>query len=84
MESNENRGSARVRRFSWGVNVLLFLAVAGLLLIAERSVGLLGLWPMLFLLACGGMHFLMHRAHGHGGPGQPGSPTRHGGHDADD
>ena len=48
----------------------LFLAVGGVLLVFEHRVHLLGAWPLLFLLVCGGMHFFMHRGHGgHGGHG---------------
>ena len=55
-----------------GLTLGVFLAVAALLLVLEHGAHLLGAWPLLFLLLCGGMHFFMHR--GHGG---------HGGHDSD-
>ena len=43
-------------------------AIATLLLVLEHQAHLLGLWPLLFLLVCGGMHFFMHRGHGGHGP----------------
>lgn len=66
MKTESNDGSA-LRRFSWGMNLMLFLALAVLFLVAERGVRVLGIWPILFLLACAGMHFFMHGSHGHGG-----------------
>jgi heme/copper-type cytochrome/quinol oxidase subunit 4 len=51
-----------------GLALCVFLTVAGVLLVFEHRVHLLGAWPLLFLLVCGGMHFFMHRGHGgHGG-----------------
>ena len=50
-----------------GFALCVFLAVAGVFLLFEHRVHLLGAWPLLFLLVCGGMHFFMHRGHGHGG-----------------
>ena len=53
-----------------GLALCVFLAVVGVLLVFEHRVHLLGAWPLLFLLVCGGMHFFMHRGHGgHGGHG---------------
>ncbi len=53
-----------------GLALCVFLAVAGVFLVFEHRVHLLGAWPLLFLLVCGGMHFFMHRGHGgHGGHG---------------
>ncbi len=60
-----------------GIVLCVFLAVAGLLLVLEHGAHILGAWPLLFLLICGGMHFFMHRGHG-------GNGNRHGhsgGHD---
>lgn len=47
-----------------GLTLWVFLAVAGVFLLFEHRVHLLGAWPLLFLLFCGGMHFFMHRGHG--------------------
>jgi hypothetical protein len=47
-----------------------FLAIAALFVVLEHQAHLLGLWPLLFLLVCAGMHFFMHR--GHGGRGAHG------------
>ncbi|NIN68005.1 MAG: DUF2933 domain-containing protein, partial [Anaerolineae bacterium] len=67
---------------AWAMNLLLFLAVALLLLVAERGVRVLGFWPVLFLLGCAGMHFFMHGSHGgHRHGGQEGH-HRSGRHDA--
>lgn len=53
-----------------GLAICVFLAAAGVLLVFEHRVHLLGAWPLLFLLVCGGMHFFMHRGHGgHSGGG---------------
>jgi hypothetical protein len=54
-----------------------FLAIAALFVVLEHQAYLLGLWPLLFLLVCGGMHFFMHRGHGgHGAHGNGGQlPT---------
>jgi hypothetical protein len=54
-----------------------FLAIAALFVVLEHQAHLLGLWPLLFLLVCGGMHFFMHRGHsGHGAHGHGGQlPT---------
>ena len=56
------------RRSLWrspaGIALCVFLAVAGLLLVLEHGAHILGAWPLLFLLICGGMHFFMHREHG--------------------
>jgi uncharacterized membrane-anchored protein len=41
-----------------------FLAIGALLVLLEHQAHVLGLWPLLFLLVCGGMHFFMHRGHG--------------------
>lgn len=57
-----------------------FLAIAALYVVLEHQAHLLGLWPLLFLLACGGMHFFMHR--GHGGHGaRHGGQTKRGGNE---
>ncbi|MDP1702752.1 MAG: DUF2933 domain-containing protein [Aestuariivirga sp.] len=48
----------------------VFLVVGALFLLLEHCAHLLGAWPLLFLLLCGGMHFFMHR--GHGGHGSDG------------
>lgn len=51
-----------------GLTLCVFLAVAGVFLAFEHRIHLLGAWPLLSLLVCGGMHFFMHRGHGgHGG-----------------
>jgi len=50
-----------------GFALCVFLAVAAVFLLFEHRVHLLGAWPLLFLLVCGGMHFFMHSGHGHGG-----------------
>ncbi|MBC7284358.1 DUF2933 domain-containing protein [Hoeflea sp.] len=51
-----------------GLALCIFLAIAGIFLLFEHRIHLLGAWPLLFLLVCGGMHFFMHRGHGgHGG-----------------
>jgi len=51
-----------------GLTLGVFLAVGVLFLVLEHSAHLLGAWPLLLLLLCGGMHFFMHRGHGgHGG-----------------
>lgn len=47
-----------------GVALGVFLGIAALFLILEHSAHLLGAWPLLFLLLCGGMHFFMHGGHG--------------------
>jgi hypothetical protein len=51
---------------------ILFFAAGALLLVYEHRVHLLtGNGPLLLLLlACVGMHLLMHRGHRHGGGGQ--------------
>lgn len=55
-----------------------FLAIGALLVLLEHQAHVLGLWPLLILLVCGGMHFFMHRGHGghgahsHGGQGRTG------------
>lgn len=41
-----------------------FLAVAAVLLLLEHQAHVLGLWPLLIVLVCVGMHFFMHRGHG--------------------
>ena len=47
-----------------------FLAIASLFVLLEHRAHLLGLWPLLLLLVCGGMHLFMHRGHGgHGAHG---------------
>ena len=51
-----------------------FLAIGALLVLLEHQAHVLGLWPLLFLLVCGGMHFFMHR--GHGGYGAHGHSSR--------
>ena len=63
------RDSAPFLRTPAGVALLVFLAVAALLLLLEHRAHLLGAWPLLLLLLCAGMHFFMHRSHGHGGHG---------------
>jgi fatty acid desaturase len=56
-----------------GLTFGVFLAVGALFLVLEHGAHLLGAWPLLFLLLCGGMHFFMHRGHGgHGGHGSDG------------
>lgn len=51
-----------------GLALCIFLATTGVFLLFEHRIHLLGAWPLLFLLVCGGMHFFMHRGHGgHGG-----------------
>lgn len=54
-----------------GIVLCVFLAVAALLLLLEHGAHVLGAWPLLLLLLCVGVHFFMHRGHGHGG-GQDG------------
>ncbi|WP_339828911.1 DUF2933 domain-containing protein [uncultured Parvibaculum sp.] len=56
-----------------GLTLGVFLAVGALFLVLEHGAHLLGAWPLLFLLLCGGMHFFMHRGHG--------GHRSHGGHD---
>ena len=60
-----------------GLTLAVFLGVAALFLILEHGAHLLGAWPLLFLLLCGGMHFFMHR--GHGSHGSHGARDRHDG-----
>lgn len=50
-----------------GFAICVFLAVAGVFLLSEHRIHLLGAWPLLFLLFCGGMHFFMHQGHGERG-----------------
>jgi heme/copper-type cytochrome/quinol oxidase subunit 4 len=69
-ESNLNEG--RKRSFlntPAGFALCVFLAVAGVFLWVEHRAHILGVLPLLLLLAiCLGMHFFMHRGHGgHGG-----------------
>jgi hypothetical protein len=60
-----------------GLTLGFFLAVGGLFLVLEHGAHLLGAWPLLFLLLCVGMHFLMHRGHGgHGSHGESGRSHR--------
>lgn len=59
-----------------GLAICVFLAVVGVLLLFEHRVHLLGAWPLLFLLVCGGMHFFMHRGHGGHGTQEGGSDER--------
>ncbi|MEX2319628.1 MAG: DUF2933 domain-containing protein [Bauldia sp.] len=47
-----------------GLTLCVFLAIAGLFLVLEHGAHVLGAWPLLFLLICGGMHFFMHHGHG--------------------
>ena len=47
-----------------GLTLGAFLAVGALFLVLEHRAHLLGAWPLLFLLLCGGMHLFMHRGHG--------------------
>ena len=62
-------------RIPVGIALYVFLAVAVLLLVLEHGAHVLGAWPLLLLLLCGGMHFFMHRGHGHGaGHGGHGGP----------
>jgi fatty acid desaturase len=63
------RDSTPFLRTPAGVALLVFLAVAALLLLLEHQAHVLGAWPLLLLLLCAGMHFFMHRGHGHGGHG---------------
>jgi hypothetical protein len=61
-----------------------FLAIGALLVALEHQAHLLGLWPLLFLLVCGGMHLFMHRGHGgHGGHNhrRRSDTNQRGGHD---
>ncbi|CAD7053033.1 MAG: DUF2933 domain-containing protein [Alphaproteobacteria bacterium] len=68
-KTDENRRQPFLKT-STGLAICVFLAVGGILLVFEHRVHLLGAWPLLFLLVCGGMHFFMHRGHGgHGGHG---------------
>lgn len=59
-----------------GFAICVFLAVAGVLLLFEHRIHLLGAWPLLFLLVCGGMHFFMHRGRGGHGEHKGGSDER--------
>ena len=61
------------RRAAVRAALLIALFVAALFVVLEHRAHLLGLWPLLFLLVCGGMHFFMHRGHGgHGAHGRDG------------
>lgn len=67
------QGSFCMSRF--GMVLLAFLVIGGLLLVYEHRMHLLNrdLLPTLLLLVCIGMHFFMHRGHGgHGGDGSDG------------
>ena len=44
----------------WSVGLMALLAVAGLYLLAEHQMHVFGYLPLLLLLACPLMHFLMH------------------------
>ncbi len=53
-----------------GFALWVLLAVAGVVLWLEHRLRLLAALPLLLPLAvCLGMHFFMHRNHGHGGQG---------------
>ena len=59
-----------------GIVLIVFAAIAGLLLAFEHRAHLLtgnGLL-LVFLALCIGMHFFMHSGHGGGGPDEGGRP----------
>jgi hypothetical protein len=68
--STKHHETASFWRSPIGLVLCGFLAIAALLIALEHQAHLLGLWPLLFLLMCAGMHFLMHR--GQGGRGAHG------------
>ena len=55
-----------------------FLAIGALLVLLEHQAQFLGLWPLLILLVCGGMHFFMHGGHGGHGAHSHGGQERTG------
>jgi hypothetical protein len=60
--NNEHVEKTSFWRSPAGLVLCGFLAVAVLLILLEYQARVLGLWPLLILLVCGGMHF-MHRRH---------------------
>jgi fatty acid desaturase len=60
-----------------GLTFGVFLAVGALFLVLEHGAHLLGAWPLLLLLLCGGMHFFMHRGHGGHSSGEHEDHAKH-------
>ncbi len=49
--------------------LVVFLAIAGYFLWTEHRAHVIEFLPWILVLGCVGMHFFMHRGHGHGGHG---------------
>ena len=81
MTANPQHGPGGLFHSRGGIVLIGFAIVAAFYLWTEHRAHLLGVLPLLLILACPLMHIFMHGGHGgHGGHGDPGqgSPSAKG------